>query len=294
MKKLSIVILNYNTKELLENCLSSLEKVKDEVDFEVVVVDNASIDQSVDFVKEKFSWVKLIESKTNLGFARGNNLAKNAVLGKYVLFLNSDTEVYKNTLNKTLSFFESKQNAGGVSCKIVLSDGSLDRDTRRSFPTPWVALTHFSGLDKIFPKSKYFAKYWYGYINENETHEVDVLQGAFFLTSKKILDEVGWFSEDYFLDGEDIDLCWKIKELGYSLFYFPEVTILHIKGASKGKKDGFNKALTSKERKRIVGSGVDSMEIFYRKRMWKNYPLPINYLVIFGILLIKLIRIFKS
>lgn len=293
MKKLSIIILNYNTCDLLGNCLSTLEKVKSDVDFEVIVVDNASIDQSVEFVKEKFSWVKIIQSETNLGFAKGNNLAKDVATGEYVLFLNSDTEVYKNTLSESLNFIEGKSEVGAISCKIVLPDGTLDRDTRRSFPTPWVSFTHFSGMDKLFPKSKLFAKYWYGYLSENTTHEVDVLQGAFFLTKKKILDEVGWFSEDYFLDGEDIDLCWKIKEKGYSLFYFPEVSILHIKGASKGKKEGFNKNLTQLERKRIVGSGVDSMAIFYKKRMWNRYPFFINYLVVFGISIIKLIRTIK-
>ncbi len=291
MKKLSIVILNYNTKDLLVNCLNSLYKVKDEVDFETIVIDNASIDESVNTLSEKFKWVKLVKSNVNLGFAKGNNLAKNIVSGEYVLFLNSDTEVYPNTLKETLNFIKNDSQIGAVSAKILLPDGTLDKDTRRSFPTPWVSLTHFSGLDRKFSTSRIFAKYWYGYLSENEIHEVDVLQGAFFLTRKKILDEVGWFSTDYFLDGEDIDLCWKIKSKGYKLFYYPLVSILHIKGASKGKKIGFNKSLTKEERRRIVGSGVNSMEIFYKKRMWKKYPFFINWLVILGINIIKLTRI---
>lgn len=291
MKKLSIVILNYNTKDLLINCLNSLHKVRDEIDFETIVIDNASIDESVMVLSEKYRWVKLVKSNVNLGFAKGNNLAKNIVSGEFVLFLNSDTEVYPNTLKETIKYIENDQQIGAVSAKILLPDGTLDKDTRRSFPTPWVSFTHFSGLDRKFPNSKIFSRYWYGYFSENETHEVDVLQGAFFLTRKKILDEVGWFSPDYFLDGEDIDLCWKIKSKGYKLFYYPAVSILHVKGASKGKKTGFNKSLTKEERRRIVGSGVNSMEIFYKKRMWKKYPFFINWLVILGINIIKLIRI---
>jgi len=281
MKKpeLSIVILNYNTKALLTNCLDSLKKISKEANFEVIVVDNGSTDNSVGVIRKSFPWVKVIENGSNLGFAKGNNAARHVVKGSIVLFLNSDTLALPGCLSDTLVYLSKNKNVGAVTCKIVLPSGKLDKDARRSFPTPWVALSHFSGLEKLFPKSKLFAKYWYGYVSVDEIQEVDVLQGAFCMVRKQILDEVGWYSEDYFLDGEDIDLCWKIKEKGWKIVYYPKVSIVHLK---KGTKKNF-KSIS-------VGTGVDSMGIFYKKYLWKKYPLALNYLVLFGILLMKSIR----
>ena len=160
----------------------------------------------------------------------------------------------------------------------------MDKDARRSFITPWVGLTHLVlKLDRLFPESKTFAKYWYGYESPDKVHEVDVIQGAYFLTTKKVLDEVDWFDEDYFLDGEDIDICWKIKKTGMKIMYYPKVSIIHVKGASKGKKNNKDTNVTKKEKVKFRTQGVRSMEIFYRKRMWDQYPLILNYLVIVGI-----------
>lgn len=279
MKKLSVIILNYNTRNLTLSSVKSLVANGKGLSYEIIVVDNGS--------KEFFPTdkdYKLIRSDTNLGFARGNNLAKSVAQGEYILFLNSDTLVHKNALQKTLAFIERDEKIGVVTCKLVMPDGKMDPDTRRSFPTPWVAFTHFLYLDKIFPKSKFFSKYQDGYLPENKEAEIDVAQGAFLLTRKKILDKVGWFDEDYFLDGEDIDLCWKIKQEGYKIYYYPEASITHIKKASKKK---------TKERKNI-SSGVNAMEIFYRKRLWNNYPLAINLSVIMSIRLIKVFRLVKS
>lgn len=175
---------------------------------------------------------------------------------------------------------KSNANVGALTCRTILPSGKDDRDARRSFPTPWVALSHFLYLDRIFPKSKLFSKYWYGFIPSNVEHEVDVLQGAFFLTTKEILDEVDWYDETYFLNGEDIDLCWKIKELGRKIMYVPKYSIIHVKKASKRAKHRFKNEV----------SGVKSMEIFYRKRMWDKYPLLINWLVIGGIGAMKIFR----
>jgi GT2 family glycosyltransferase len=293
---LSIVILSYNTKKLLFDCLSSLKDVKNEFPFEVIVVDNNSIDGSDDMVEKEFPDVVLVRNDKNIGFAAGNNKARNIVKGEYVLFLNSDTVVYPGVIKETVSYLKKHKDIGALSCKLVLADGTLDKDVRRSFITPWVGFVHLIlRLDRIFPRSKLFGRYWYGYISEDRIHDVDVLQGAFFLTRKKILDDVGWFDEDYFLDGEDIDLCWRIKERGWRLVYYPKVKILHLKGVSKGK-------LISKKRRRIKLSekikiksqGVRSMEIFYRKRLWQKYPLVINILVILGIKSVLFARIFKS
>jgi len=294
--KLSIVVLNYNTCDLLFDCLSSLKKVKDEADFEVIVVDNASRDESVSMVQKEFPEVILVKNDKNLGFAAGNNRAKDKVRGEYVLFLNSDTVVYPNAIKETVKYLDENKEVGVISCKLVLPNGELDKDTRRSFITPWIGLIHLVlRLDRLFPRSPIFGRYWYGYISEDKIHEVDALQGAFFMTRKKILDDVGWFDEDYFLDGEDIDLSWRIKEKGWKLIYYPKVKVLHLKGVSKGKLvSDRRRKVNLGEKIRIRIQGVKSMEIFYRKRLWQKYPLLVNYLVLVGIKLVLLTRIIKT
>ena len=295
--ELSIIILNYNTKELLKNCLDSLGKVRNEANFEVIVPDNGSIDGSPEMVESEFNWVKkVIRNGKNLGFAAGNNRAKNYVDGNFVLFLNSDTLVPKGTLVGALKYIKDNKEIGALTCKTILKNGELDKDARRSFITPWIGLVHiFLKLDRIFPKSKILSQYWYGYISPDETHEIDALQGAFFLTRKEILDRVNWFDESYFLDGEDIDLSWKIKSLGWKNVYYPDVSITHLKGATKGKMESQTKknvSLSSKLRFRL--SGVDSMEKFYRKNLWVNYPLAVNLIVVVGIRILKGMRFIRT
>jgi len=278
MKKLSIVILNYNTKDLTLACVNSIMENTSGVDYEIIVVDNGSKDKLM-----KSSDYELVSNSTNLGFAGGNNSARKYAKGNYVLFLNSDSKVRKNTLKETVKYLDEHKDVGAITCKIVLPNGNLDKDARRSFPTPWIALTHFSGLDRLFPKSKVFAKYWYGYKSSDEIQEVDALQGAYFLTRREILEKTGWFNEDYFLDGEDIDLSWKIKNAGYKIIYYPRVSALHIKKASKRQR-----------KLKVVMAGVNSMEIFYKKRLWGSYPLLLNFIVIVGIYLMKAIRFGKA
>jgi len=309
---LSIVILNYNTKNLLFDCLYSLEKIIDEIDFEVIVVDNGSTDGSIqELQKSKFSPSQrlsrvgdnnqndrlkliIIENRDNLGFAKGNNVAKNSVNGKYVVFLNSDTIVYSGALKTCVDYLEKHKDVGAISCKVVLSDGSLDKDTRRSFITPWIGFVHiFTRLDRIFPRSKLIAKYWYGYLPEDQTHEVDAIQGAFFMSPKEVLDKVGWFDEDYFLDGEDIDLSWKIKEAGFKVIYYPKGKILHLKGVTKGKNKDCKKDVSLKEKMKYRMASVNSMEIFVKKRLWSKYPLPLMLFVLLGIKALKLMRTTK-
>lgn len=280
--EISVVIVSFNTQEILRQCLLSLQKVKDETNMEIIVSDNGSIDGSCEMVKSEFPNIRLLENKKNLGFAKGNNKARPYAKGKYILFLNSDTIVKRNAIAASQAYLEGRPEVGAMTCKVVLKSGKLDKDTRRAFPTPWVALTHFSHLDRIFPHSRIFAQYWYGYKKVSEEHEIDVLQGAFCLAKREVLDKVGWFDERYFLDGEDIDLCWKIKQAGYKIIYYPKVSIIHLKKASKRK-------LKSKS----VSAGIAAMERFYRNRLWKRYPFFVNYAVIFGIRLLQLVRSLK-
>lgn len=280
--QLSIIIVSFNTKDVLGDCLKSLEKVRDEISFEVIVSDNGSTDGSREMLKS-IKWVKLLDNKENLGFSKGNNKARSLARGKYILFLNPDTIVNTGTLVKSVLYMKMNDEVGSMTCRILLPSGEPDPDTLRSFPTPWVAFSHFSGLDRLLPNSKLFAKYWYGYLDKNTEQQVDVIQGAFHLTRREVLDKVNWFDEDYFLDGEDIDLCWKIKQAGYKVAYYPEVSIVHIKKASK------------KTNRSVLGvtSGIKAMEIFYRKRLWDKYPLYINYSVIIGIKVLLGIRLLK-
>lgn len=289
--ELTIIILNYNTKELLEACLKSLEDVKNEVDFEVIVSDNASTDESPEMVKTKFPWVKLLQGE-NSGFAAGNNRAIDYVNGELVLFLNPDTVVNKGVLKETVNYLKEHKDVGAVTCKLVLPNGELDKDVRRSYPTPWVSFSHLVlKLDKIFPKSKLFGKYWYGYIPDDQVHEVDAIQGAFFLTYTNILNKVGWFDEDYFFDGEDIDLCYRIHKKGWKLIYFPKVWITHYKGVTKGKVEKWKSKVSLKQRMKLRLAGVRSMEIFYCKNLWNRYPIVFNFFVIIGIRLYRLVRL---
>lgn len=292
--KLSVIILNYNTAALTRNCLASIEKNRDEVPLEVIVSDNGSSDESLEMVRREFPWVKVVENGANLGFAAGNNRARPFAKGEYILFLNTDTLVNKGTLAETVRYMDEHPEVGALSCRLVLADGkNLDKDARRGFPTPWVALTHFSGLDRLLPNSRLFAKYWYGGVPEDTVQEVDVIQGAYFISPKKLLDKVGWFDETYFLDGEDIDLCWKIHEVGKKIVYYPKVSIVHLKGATKGKNKKTKVKVSLKNKIKFRMSSVTSMEIFYRKRMWKKYPLLVNVLVVFGIKCLKGLRFIK-
>jgi GT2 family glycosyltransferase len=286
MKKpeLSVIILNYNTKELLEDCLNSVKANMDEVPMEVIVSDNASIDGGPDMIKKKFPWVKFTEG-SNEGFSKGNNRARPLVEGKIVLFLNPDTIVHKDVFLKTVKYLKEHPDVGAVTCKLVLPTGEVDKDTRRRFPTPWVSFQHLVlGINKA---------YWYEDISDNETQTVDAIQGAFFLTWKKILDKAGWFDEGYFFDGEDLDLSFQIHKLGYKIVYYPDVYVTHLKGVTKGKVAKWKYKVSPEQRKKLRLAGVTSMERFFKKNLWEKYPLIFDYFVLIGINLFKIIRYIK-
>lgn len=288
----SVVIVSYNTRELLSRCLSSLKVATQNLKAEIIVSDNDSFDGTADMVRKEFLEVKVIENRDNLGFSKANNVAIKSARGKYILILNPDTEIEKDTIKKMIDFMEKRPEVGIATCKVVLPNGQLDRDCRRRFPTPARSFTHFSGLSKIFRGSKIFDQYWMGYLSDRGEHEVDSCAGSFMFIRKKDLDRVGLFDEDFFFYGEDLDLCWRFKELGYKVVYTPVTKILHHKGAASGMKPTsthITKA-TRQSKRRALAESVRAMELFYKKHYQKSYPFLINWLVLVALKFLKFYR----
>lgn len=233
--KLSVIIVNYNVKYFLEQCLQSVHKAIQNIDAEVFVVDNNSVDRSVEMVAEKFPWVKLIANKKNTGFSVANNQAMRQAKGEYLLLLNPDTIVEEDTFEKCIAFMDKTPNAGGLGVKMVDGKGKFLPESKRSLPTPSVAFYKIFGLSSLFPKSKRFGAYHLGHLSEDETNEADILAGAYMLMRKEALDKVGLLDETFFMYGEDIDLSYRLVKGGYKNYYFPETRIIHYKGESTKK-----------------------------------------------------------
>jgi len=233
--KISVIIVNYNVEYFLEQCLNSTFKALENVSGEVFVVDNNSIDGSVQMVREKFPTALLIANKENTGFSKANNQAMRVAKGEYLLLLNPDTVVEEDTFVKCINFMDEHQEAGGLGVRMVDGKGVFLPESKRGLPTPAAAFYKIFGISRLFPKSKRFSKYHLGYLNEFETNEVDVLSGAFMLMRKKTLDKVGLLDEAFFMYGEDIDLSYRILQGGYKNYYFPETKIIHYKGESTKK-----------------------------------------------------------
>ena len=235
MAKLSVVIVNYNVKYFLEQVLLSCRKAVKGVDAEIFVVDNNSTDGSVQMVQNKFPEVKIIANKENVGFSKANNQAIEVSTGEYVLLLNPDTVVEEDTFKKVIHFMDEHPEAGGLGVKMLDGKGNFLPESKRGFPTPKVSFFKAFGFTSLFPKSKLFAQYYLGHLDENEIQEVEVLAGAFMLLRKKVLDEIGLLDETFFMYGEDIDLSYRIIEAGYKNYYYPHTRIIHYKGESTKK-----------------------------------------------------------
>ena len=233
--KLSVVIVNYNVTYFLEQCLHSVYRAGQGIPMEVFVVDNNSVDGSVQMIKEKFPKVQLIANNDNKGFSKANNQAIRQSNGDYVLLLNPDTVVEENTFRKVIDFMDTHSDAGGLGVKMVDGKGRFLPESKRGLPTPAVAFYKIFGFSKLFPRSKTFGKYHLGYLDKDEIHEVDILAGAFMLLRKSVLDEVGLLDESFYMYGEDIDLSFRIAKAGYKNYYFPKTRIIHYKGESTKK-----------------------------------------------------------
>lgn len=280
--KLSVIIVNYNVKHFLEQCLNSVRKAAQHVDAEVWVVDNNSVDHSVEMVAEKFPEVRLIANKDNPGFSVANNQAIKRSDAEYVLLLNPDTVVEEFTFKKVVDFMDAHDDAGGLGVKMLDGNGNFLPESKRGLPTPSVAFYKISGLASIFPKSKTFGHYHLGYMDKDETHSVEILSGAFMLMRKKTLDKVGLLDETFFMYGEDIDLSYRIIKGGYKNYYFPETRIIHYKGEST-KKSSVN----------YVYTFYNAMVIFAEKHFSLKYAKLFSLLINFAIILRASISISK-
>ncbi len=234
---LSVIIVNYNVRAFLESALISVRKAMSGIDGEIIVVDNASDDGSVEMMQQKFPDVSLIVNKQNTGFAAANNLAMKSARGRYLLLLNPDTLVQEDTFQSMIGVLERRPDIGLAGCKILNPDGTLQLACRRSFPTPWVAFTKIAGLSALFPHSPLFGKYNLAYLDPDQSYEVDAISGSFMFLRRSVLEEVGSLDEQFFMYGEDLDWCYRIKSAGWKVFYVHETQIIHYKGESARRSD---------------------------------------------------------
>ena len=256
---LSIIIVNYNTREHLKNCLESIYNTRQEVSYEVWVVDNNSTDSSSTMVEIEFPQVRLIKNSENSGFARANNQAIKQAEGSFILLLNPDTIVFDHVFDRTIDFLQETPETGMVTCKLVKPDGTLDLACRRSFPSAFDGFCRASGLSKMFPKSHLFAQYNLTFLDENEISEVDAINGAFMMVKREALSDVGLLDEDYFMYMEDLDWCFRFKQKGWKVYYVPNTKVIHLKGES-GKENSNG----------MISEFYKSMEMFYKKTYRPN------------------------
>lgn len=259
---LSIIIVNYNVKNLLRECLNSIQKASHSLDIEIWVVDNASSDQSVKMLNAEFPNIHVIENKENVGFAKANNQVLKKVSGEYILLLNPDTQVYESTLKNSIDFASKTPNCGGIGVKMIDYDGQFLNESKRGFPTPWVSFCRLVYLSRLFPKSALFNRYYMGHLDSDQCHKIDILAGAFILIKKDIIDEIGGLDEAYFMYGEDIDFSHRIQQAGYDNYYLGDIRILHHKGKS-----------TNKNKSQYIEHFYGAMKIFAKKYYPKSYPI---------------------
>lgn len=317
---LSIVILNYNTKDFLLGCLQSIKEADlAGINTEIIVVDNASTDGSVETARKSITSITgttgstgfIIQNKKNLGFAAGNNVGVKKASGRYVLFLNPDTVIPKKTVKEVFNFMEKHKDVAVASPKLELPNGQLDEASHRGFPTPWNAFCHFSGLAKIFPRSRLFAGYTMGWLlDKKEPHEVNSVSGAFFFVRRESGEEVarlparqGWWDEDYFWYGDELDFCYRLKEKdlpagrrGWKIFFLPQVKVLHYRGVASGIK-GHSKEIstaTRETRLRSARASIQAMRIFYKKHYKDRYPFFVTWLVFVGMWLLENLRVLRQ
>lgn len=276
---LSVIILNYNTKDLTRKCLRSVFASVTGYRLEVIVADNGSKDGSQEMARTDFPQAILVENGANLGFSKGNNAAIRNAKGRYVLLLNSDTEVREDTLDLCVRRAEEDTSIGALGCRVLLPDGSLDLACRRKFPNPWNSFLRLFGLKK-------YSDYNIEAPLDTEI-EVDAVTGAFMMVSREAIDKAGLLDEDFFMYGEDLDWCWRIKEKGFKIMYYPQAQITHF-------KYGSSQLIPF----RTIRLAHRAMELFYRKHYAPDHAWPFNLLVYSGIrlrmFLVMVVNLFRK
>lgn len=262
--ELSIIIVNFNTKDITRVCLDSIRKWSEGAVWEVIVVDNGSTDGSREMLKT-YPGITLILNKKNLGFAKANNKGIKIAKGKYILLLNSDTEIREDSIQTMLRFMDGHLKAGAATCKLELASGAMDPACHRGFPTPWASFTYMIGLEKLLPRFPLVAAYHMGYKNMTIPHQVDCISGAFFLARREAVNEVGLLDEDYFMYAEDIDWAYRFKQKGWEIWFNPEASVLH-----KKKQSGRSNTLRSRQ---VITERYFHLSnwLFYKKHYEKKY-----------------------
>lgn len=278
--QLSVIILNYNVRYFLEQCVLSVQQALFEIEGEIIVVDNNSTDDSCMMMKSRFPEVKLIQNNENSGFPKGNNIGVEKAKGKYICILNPDTVVAEDTFSKILAFAEKQIDLGITGCKLIDGTGNFLPESKRGIPTPWVAFTKIFGLYKIFPNQSLFNKYYAQHLTENETGKVDILVGAFMLMQRELYLEVGGFDEKCFMYADDIDLSYLVLQKQKKNYYFHETTVIHYKGESTVKDEKYMKRFQ------------EAMDFFYQKHFRKS--LFFSIFIKIGIIFFSFIKMFQG
>lgn len=269
---LSIIIVNYRTQDLTLACIASVFSSITSYNYEIILIDNASNDGTIEAVNELFPQVITITNTTNVGFSKANNQGIRIAQGRYVLLLNSDTIVQQDTLQTMIHFMDENPTVGASGCKIVLPDGSLDKACKRGFPTPSASFYYAFGFAKLFPKIPRFNQYQLGYLSPDEAYPIDSLVGAFMLIRCEAIEQVGMLDEEFFMYGEDIDWCYRIKQAGWVNYYYPQTQIVHYKGASSRRKPY-----------KIIYEFHRAMILFHNKHYRKKYSWLTNAMVYIGV-----------
>lgn len=293
---LSIIVVSYNTRQLLDDCLRSLYAAEPPPGgLEVIVVDNASADGSPEMVRALYPQARLIVSAENRGYSAANNQGAAVAEGDYLLYLNSDTVIAADALVKPLTYLQDHPEVGALTVRLVYPNGERDPDNHRGFPTPWNAFCHFTLLSRLFPHSPRFNGYFRSYEAFDTIHPVPVIAGSYMMMPRALDRQLGGWDETYFFYGEDIDYCYRIHEAGYHIIYYPLVEVVHYKGASSGlRKESADIARPPKAtRVKVAKESVRAMHIFYGKFYSDKYPHVVTALVLAGIQARGWLRIMK-
>lgn len=269
MIDVSICMVSLNCRQVLEACLASIYKSSDAITFEIIIIDNASTDGTLEYIEQNYPNILLVRNASNVGFAQGTNQAMAVASGRYLLWLNTDTVIQSDSLCKLVQFMDEHPLVGIVGPKVLNADGTIQNQCRRGFPTPWASLSYFLGLSKIFPHSSLFARYLLTYLDENEIAEVDAVSGCCMLVRRKIIEQTGLIDTVYHSYGEDLDFCAEAKKAGWQVFFNPDTTIIHYGGkGGSGVKPFYS-----------IFHFYRSMWLFYKKQIAHRYIFFINWMI---------------